>query len=313
MGGLKIILTAWLAVTLSFIALRVLPGDGITAQLRLSGVPQSEIASRRAALGFDDPLYVQYGRYWINLAQGDLGQSLNTQENVTQMIRARLAPTFSLALVALLIAVTFGLVLGCVPTLTEFVAQGTFFFHYVRFLRGASIALTTFALAAPAYWTATLAIFILTHQLAILPSGGTQNIKSLILPALVLGFHVSGAIARVTEASLREVLTQPFIQTARAKGMPFEVVLEHALRVAMLPVFTVTALQAGFLLGGTVIIEIIFTRRGLGSLMIQAVQEQDYPLVQGLVLLSALVYAVTRALAEFLRWLADPRLRISHE
>lgn len=307
---LRFPLTAWLAVTLSFIALRVLPGDGVEAQLRITGVSEQDISRRRAALGLDDPLLIQYGRYVVRMAQGDLGQSITTRENVTDMIRARLAPTISLALLALLFAVMVGLTFGTLPVLGQLTEQNTLPFTVAAYAGWIS---TTLALAAPAYWTATLAIFLISNELALLPSGGTEGIKSIILPALILGFHVGGAIAKVTEASLHETLSQPFLRTARAKGLPVEIIFEHALRVGLLPIFTITALQAGFLLGGAVIIEMIFTRRGLGSLMIQAVQDQDYPVVQGLVLLSALVYALTRGLADLLRRLADPRLRIPHD
>jgi ABC-type dipeptide/oligopeptide/nickel transport system permease component len=306
----RLLFTAWLAVTLSFIALRVIPGDAVETQLRITATPEENIAARRAALGLDKPLPVQYLRYTADLLRGDLGQSLTTREAVTDMIWVRLAPTFSLALLTLLTAIALGLLLGTLPVLRQLMENDTLLFRAAGIAGFFSTALTTLALAAPVYWTATLAIYLISNQLSLLPSGGADGIKSLILPAMILGFHVSGAIARVVEASLRESLSQPFVQTARAKGLPVELVFEHALRVGLLPVFTITALQAGFLLGGTVIIEMIFTRRGLGSLMIQAVQEQDYPVVQGLVLFSALVYAVTRGLADFLRHLADPRLRL---
>lgn len=307
---MRLLFTAWLAVTLSFIALRVIPGDAVETQLRITATSEENIAARRAALGLDKPLPVQYLRYTADLLRGDLGQSLTTREAVTDMIRVRLAPTLSLALLALLTAITLGLLLGTLPVLHQLMEHSTLLFRAAGMVGFFSTALTTLALAAPVYWTATLAIYLISNQLALLPSGGAEGVKSLILPAVILGFHVSGAIARVVEASLCESLSQPFVQTARAKGLPVELVFEHALRVGLLPVFSITALQAGFLLGGTVIIEMIFTRRGLGSLMIQAVQEQDYPVVQGLVLFSALVYALTRGLADFLRHLADPRLRL---
>lgn len=311
MGKLGILLSAWLAVTLSFVALRVIPGDAVETQLRITGTSEQDIAARRTALGLDKPLYEQYFSYMAGLLRGDLGQSLTTREDVTDMIRERLSPTFSLALLALLTAVLLGLLLGTLPVLNQLAEHNTFLYRAAGILGTGSKLFTTFALAAPVYWTATLVIYFFSNQLAVLPSGGTEGVRSLFLPALILGFHVSGAIARVVETSLHDTLRQPFIQTARAKGMPFEVIFEHALRVGLLPVFTITALQAGFLLGGTVIIEIIFTRRGLGSLMIQAVQDQDYPVVQGLTLMSALVYAVTRGLADILRHLADPRLRVT--
>jgi len=304
----RIIFTAWLAVTLVFFALRILPGDAIETQLRATATSPQDIARRRAALGLDQPILIQYGRYLADLGHGDLGDSLISRESVNQMIAARLIPTFSLAITALMLAIGFGLLLGMIAVLDDLYTDHRAAPTLIALLRGISTGITTLALATPAYWTATLIIFAISTRLKWLPSGGNQSMISLILPALVLGFHTSGAIARITETSLRQTLHQPFIQTARAKGLPPLIVFEHALRVGILPVFNVIALQAGFLLSGTVLIEVIFTRRGLGSLLYQAVLDQDYPVVQGLVLVSAIVYAATRLAADLCLTLADPRL-----
>lgn len=272
--------TAWLAVTLTFIALRALPGDAIEDPMRRAGLPQEAIQARRDALGLNDSLPYQYLSYWGDLLQGDLGQSLVTNENITDMIAVRLAPTAALALTALLVATLLGLLLGSVQAW------------------GLSSVMTTLALATPVYWTSTIAISVFSNQR-----------DSLILPALILGFHASGAIARVVKTALSEAYQQPFIQTARAKGLPPEMIFEHAFRVGILPFFSITALQAGFLLGGTIITEIIFTRRGIGRLLYQSVLDNDYPVVQAIVLLSAITYATTRLIADLLARLADPRQR----
>jgi peptide/nickel transport system permease protein len=294
---LRYILTAWIAITLSFFALRVIPGDAVESQLRQSGTSPQDIAAQREAFGLNDPLPLQYADYLGSLAQGDLGVSLVTRERVSDMIAARLLPTIHLAIASLGVAIAVGILIG---TLAGFPVNPP-----LSWLSG---GLITLALAMPTYWTATLAIYLTSHQFGWLPSGGTEGFASLILPALVLGFSIGGGIARVVETTLREILTQPFLQTAYAKGLGWWGIYVHALRASLPPILSIIALQAGFLLGGTVLVEIIFTRRGLGSLLHQAVLNQDYPVVQGLVLLGALVYALTRGIARWLSRRADPRL-----
>ncbi len=291
-------LSTWLALTLTFCALRALPSDAIEARLRASGASPAQVAAGRTAFGLDDPLPVQYANYLVGLPRGDLGISLVTREPVTRMILARLGPTLALSLSALIIATLSGIVLG-----TMAVSRSAW-----GMLAEGLIAL---GLAAPVYWTATLLIYLAAHPLAGwgLPSGGTRGAASVILPALALGFSIGGGIARQTAGALQTQAREAFIQTARAKGLAITGVYGHRLRAAAPAIISIVALQAGFLLSGAVIIEIIFTRRGLGSLLYQAVLDQDYPVVQGLVLLAALVYALLRLAGQSLMQLADPRLR----
>lgn len=295
---IRFALALWLALTLTFILLRLIPGDAISASLTASGTSQTEIERQRAAFGLDDSLSAQYARYWLDLLRGDFGVSLVTRERVSSMISARLSPTLSLALASFGIMSLFGLVFGSLAVLPN------------RLGRILGESLTAFALAAPSYWTATLIIYLFAQRLTALglPSGGSDGLKSLILPALVLGFHSSGGLARVVSAALQDNLYAPYTQTARALGLSAWRVYVWALRASLPPILSMMALQAGFLLGGTVIIEIIFTRRGLGSLLHQAVLNADYPVVQALVLLGALAYSLTRALGALAIRQADPRL-----
>jgi len=287
----------WLALTLAFFALRVLPGDAVENRLRQSATTPEAIAAQRARFGLDRPLSEQYGRYLVGLLRGDLGVSLVSREPVRAVLAARLVPTLQLAGAGLLVALGLGVALGSLS------AAG----RWSGFLGG---AITSLMLAAPVYWTATLAIYLAAHPLKSLglPSGGARGWQSLILPALVLGISAGGGIARVTENALRESFQQTYLQTARAKGLRTGGVWHHAWRPALPAILSITALQAGFMFSGTVMIETIFTRRGLGSLMVQAVLDQDYPVVQGAVLLAALGYALARGAAGILRKLADPRL-----
>jgi ABC-type dipeptide/oligopeptide/nickel transport system permease component len=291
------LLVAWLAVTMAFITLRWVPGDALDATMARVGAPEDEIAARREALGLNDPIGQQYAAYWVGLVRGDLGESLVSGQRVADLIRQNLGPTAALASGALLVGVTLGITLG--------ILAGAFPWRLARYAAEATASL---ALSTPVYWTATLAIYFFTTWLDILPGVGGGGVRYLILPACVLGFHTAGGIAQVTANSLREAAGQDFVRTARAKGLAELDVLDHVLRVGLLPVVAVVALQFGFLLGGTVITETIFVRRGLGQVMLTAIDNRDYPVIQGLVGLAAVVYSLINALADVLYGLIDPRV-----
>jgi len=290
----------WLAVTLAFFALRVLPGDAIQSQLAQSGVDAETIEVRRAEQGLTDPVGVQYFRFLTDILRGDLGYSLLSREPISDMIARSLLPTAALAFGALILASIFGISLGVIGALR--VGGGVSFFARL---------LTSLSLSTPIYYTGTLGIYIFSVLLGWLPSAGASSFNHLILPVLVLGFHTAGSIARVTQANVRDVLDAEFIQVARAKGLSEKaVILRHALQAALLPVVQVIALQAGFLLSGAVITESLFVRPGVGRLLLDATLQQDYPLVQGIVVLSAVTYAALNMLADTVRRLLDPRVRL---
>jgi peptide/nickel transport system permease protein len=281
------VLTLWLAVTLAFFVLRVLPGDAIQAQLLQGGASEQQIAERRAQLGLDQPLLVQYAAYLIGLLRGDLGISLLNGEPVTYLILLRLQPTISLALAALVIASVVGIGLGVFAGLYGKITW------VARLIIDLSVAI-------PVYWTGTLAVFLFTT------SGGVA------IPAVVLGFHAAGAIARVTANEIRQTWHFDFVRTAYAKGLHERtILLRHVLRAVLPPAITVIALQAGVLLSGTVITESLFLRAGIGKLLMERVLLQDYPVVQGVVILSAAAYTLLNIGANVLYVWLDPRLRFA--
>ena len=295
-----IFLVIWLAVTLAFFALRVLPGDAIQAQLVQSGVDEETVDQRRAELGLTDPIGVQYIRFLAGILRGDFGYSLLSREPVSDMIARSLPPTVTLAFGALTLASILGIAAGVLSALR--LGWGISFLARL---------LTNLSISTPIYYTGTLAIYVFSVLLGWLPSAGAGDFHHLILPVSILGFHTAGAIARVTQINMRDVLDAEFIRVARAKGLhERSVILKHALRAAILPVVQVIALQAGFLLSGAVITESLFVRPGLGRLLLDATLQQDYPLVQGIVVLSALVYAALNMLADVMRSLLDPRVRL---
>lgn len=292
------LVVVWLAGSAAFLLLRVAPGDAVDATMARAGASEQQIAAQRAALGLDRPLPIQYARYWWDTLRGRWGASLVNGQPVTELIAQNARPTLTLALASMAIALALGVTLGVADGLERPAA-----------LHWAAGGVASLALAAPVYWTATLAIYTFTVAIAVFPGVGAQHPAALILPALVLGFHTSGSIARVTAARVREASHGDFVRTARAKGLPERDVIDHILRVGLLPVVSVAALQAGFLLGGTVITEMIFVRRGLGQVLLTAVMNRDYPVVQGLVVLAALVYTALNAAADALHTRLDPRTR----
>jgi peptide/nickel transport system permease protein len=296
----SVLVVIWLASTLAFFALRAVPGDAIEAQLVQSGVNRDVIEQRRAEQGLTEPIGIQYIRFLGGILRGDLGRSLISGQSVSELIAQHIVPTAALAINALIVASVAGLLLGVLGALE---LRGGF-----SILARGVVALS---LSTPAYWTGTLAIYIFSAQLGVLPSAGAGRLSQLILPIAVLGFHTAGAIARVVQASVRETLEAEFVQVARAKGLSERAIIwRHVLRASLLPVVTVIALQAGFLLSGTVIVESLFVRPGIGRLLLDSVMRQDYPVVQGIVIFAAIVYALLNMVADTLYRIVDPRVAL---
>jgi peptide/nickel transport system permease protein len=291
---LGMLLVVWLSATLSFFALRILPGDAIQSQLVDAGADKEIIALRRAQQGLDRPLIQQYLFFLSGLVRGNLGYSLVDHRPVAEAILQQLQPTFTLALTSIAFAVILGLTLGIWGTfnhITSMTAQ----------------AFTALALSVPIYWTGTLAIYLFTVQMRISLSDDTTRT---LLPAFVLGFHTAGTIARVIQTNIQQTRQQDFIQTAKAKGLTtFTVFQRHILRPALPPIITIITLQMGFLLSGAVIVESLFVRPGVGTLLLNAVRAQDYPLVQGIIILSAIVYILLNSFADVAAAATDPRIR----
>lgn len=293
---LSLLLTIWLASTLTFVALRVVPGDAIRAQLIQSGASQTQIDALREQMGLDKPVITQYADFLVNLARGDLGDSLLSGQPVSTLIIQRFRHTLTLAIWAMFFATLGGVGLGI---------AGVFDTYVGRFAR----VIVSFSISTPLYWTGTIAIVIFSAQLGWLPSSGTGTLKHLILPVGILAFHTLGSIAQITRVNITNARHAAFVWVARSKGLTEKAILwRHILRVGLLPVITVTALQTGFLLGGAVITESLFVRPGIGRLLLDSTIKQDYPVVQGLVILSAVVYTSLNTLADLLRRWVDPRI-----
>jgi ABC-type dipeptide/oligopeptide/nickel transport system permease component len=285
----------WGVATLVFVVVHLLPGDPALLMLSEAGASAQDVAELRADLHLDDPLPLQYGRYLADLARGDLGRSLFTGRLVTTTIAEQLPSTVELAMAAMAVAIALGTALGVLAA----VRSGTW-------LDSVATAVSIVGVSVPIFWSGLLLIWLLSLRLDLLPATGPDQ---LLMPALVLGFASAGAIARLVRSSLLEALSQDYVNTARAKGLRERtIVLRHALKAAFIPVVTLIGLQFGFLLGGTVVTETIFSRPGIGRLMVNAILWKDLPLVQGIALLAALTYTLLNLAVDVFYAYLDPRI-----
>jgi len=282
-----------------FAMLRLLPGDPAQIMLSESGASAERVAALRRELGLDDPLPVQYWRFLSGALRGDLGRSIQSNRLVTDEIWAQLPSTIELTLAAMMVAIGIGIPLGLLAAT-----------HHNGPLDYGAMALALGGVSMPSFWLGILLILFFSLRLGWLPATGQGGLERLVLPAFTLGFGAAAIIARLVRSSVLEVLRHEFMTTARAKGLGARVVLlRHALKNALIPVVTIIGLQFGALLGGAVVIETVFARRGIGRMAIDAILAKDFPVVQGTVLFAALVYVTVNLVVDLLYSVLDPRIR----
>ena len=285
-----------------FSIMHALPGDPV--QLMLSGAESGSVTPERQEqlreeMGLNDPLYVQYGRFLRGAVTADLGTSVRLRAPVLDLILDRLGSTLALSLGGILFAVIIGVTTGVMAALK----QGSWIDGFSRVLAYAGVSL-------PLFWLGLLLILVFAFWLPWFPPAGSEGLRSLVLPSLSLGLLSAGVISRLTRASLLEVLVEDYVRAAWAKGLPRRIVyLRHALRNAFLPVLTILGLQFGAMLAGAVVTETVFSRPGLGRLVVSAILWKDYPLVQGIVLFMATAYVLVNLLVDLLAAWLDPRVR----
>jgi ABC-type dipeptide/oligopeptide/nickel transport system permease component len=279
--------------------MHLVPGDPIDFMFQGRTLTSEDRALIRERLGLDDPLPVQYLRFLGNAVQGDLGKAIFVQRPVTRIILDELPFTLRLALGGMTLTVLFGLIFGVLAAL----------FHN-SWLDSLIMAVALSGLSVPNFWLGLMLTYIFCAKLNLLPILGDESLAVLILPSFVIGFRASATISRLTRSGLLEVLNQDYIRTARAKGLTERaVVVRHALKNALIPVVTYLGLQFGQLLGGAVVVETVFARRGIGSLTVNAILQRDLPLAQGTVLFVALAYVLTNLSVDVLYAYIDPRIR----
>ena len=295
---------------LVFLMLRLIPGTVVEQMIGADAVVSAAMVEQlRAFFGLDQPWYVQYGRWLGALAQGDLGTSWRTGKPVVALIVERLPVTLELTLMA----VGFALVLGLVAGIVSAVRRDRAVDNVTRV--GALLGLSV-----PVFWQGTMLILFLSIYLRWMPPvvwvdflrDPLKNLTIMLLPAVCLGTASAANIARTTRACMLDVLGSEYIRTAAAKGlMPRLVVLKHALKNALIPIVTVVGLQMGILLGGSVVVEEVFTLPGVGRLVLWSIYQRDYPLTQSTILFVAVMFMTINLLVDLLYACLDPRIRYS--
>ena len=282
-----------------FALMHLTPGNPAEVMLGEFGASAADLARLRSQLGLDEPWYVQYKEFLLGALQGDLGRSFFSKREVLQQVLAAMPQTLLLTGSAILVALAVGIPLGVMAAL-----------RHRTWIDTASMLVSLLGVAMPVFWISLVLILIFAVNLRWLPATGNVGVRSLILPALALGIGVAGLIARLVRSSMLEVLRAEYIVTARAKGVGEHwVVIRHALRNALIPLVTIVGLQIGNLLSGAVVVETVFARQGMGSVLIKAILRKDFPLVQGMILFIAVAYVAINLVVDIAYRVIDPRIR----
>ena len=289
-------------VTLAvFSMLFLVPGDPVKIMLAEFVTTPDQIAQMRAQLHLDEPVLKQYGRFVGNALRGDLGVSIRSRRPVATEITENIGSTGQLALASMLVAIGLGVPLGLLAALGR-----------NSWLDVAAMVVALLGVAMPSFWLGLLLIFVFSLHLGWLPATGGGDLLHLVMPSVALGMIAAAIIARLTRSSMLEVLGQDYVRTARAKGLGgWSVIVRHALRNALIPVVTVFGLQFGNLLAGAVIVETVFSRPGLGRVIVGGILAKDFPLVQGTVLFVATAYVLINVVVDVTYAYVDPRIRIA--
>ncbi|WP_226617772.1 ABC transporter permease [Cytobacillus firmus] len=291
-----------------FMIIHFIPGDPAAAMLG-SQANEEQLAQMREKMGLNEPLFIQFTLWLFNLLQGDLGSSLVSDQTVLSLIANRLPVTLNLIIYSMTISILIAIPLGVISAVKHNTS-----------LDYASMIIALIGISIPNFWAALLLIMIFALNLGMFPATGyvsvseslLLNIKHLTLPAFSLGFIQAGIITRMTRSSMLDVLRQDYIRTVKAKGAsPFTLVFRHALKNAMIPIITIIGINFGLLLGGTVVVESIFSINGIGQLMIHSVLNRDYPVIQGIILVIAAIYIFITLFVDILYTYFDPKIKYS--
>jgi len=297
----RTLLAALVALTVSIISFALLHLSGDLAQaLAGSSATAADIAQVRQAYGLDRPIIVQYADWIARALRGDFGESFFLKVPVGELIADRLPVTLTLGVCALAFALALSLPLGVAAAVRP-----------NSWLDRLALGLSVLGQALPSFWFALILIILFGLKLRWLPVSGSSTWQHFVLPAIALGYYAAPAFMRLTRAGMIEVLASDYIRTARAKGLRTgSVLFKHALRNAVIPVVAVAAVQFGFMLGGSIVIESVFSLHGVGYLGWEAFSRADFPVVQAIVLILACIYVVLTLLADMLSAVLDPRIRV---
>ena len=289
-----------LTVSLLTFSMIYLSGDPAMA-LAGETATQQDIENIRRVYGFDQPIIVQYLSWLGNAVQGDLGRSHYLKTDVSEVIFTRLPNTMILGACAISFALLLAIPLGVVAAMRP-----------NSLIDRMALGLAVVGQALPSFWFALILIFFLGITYRLLPITGTDSWMNFIMPSIALGYYVTPGVMRLTRAGMLEVLGSDYIRTAKAKGLrPLTVLFKHALRNAIIPVVSLAAVQFGFMLGGSIVIETIFAINGLGFLAWESIQRADLPMMQAIVLVLSIIYIIITFLADMMNAWLDPRIRVT--
>ena len=306
---LSAIPTVLLVTFMVFLAIHLVPGDVVDIMLGTQNyLTQDQIEELYREYGLDKPLIVQYGIWVKNLFTFNLGTSLRTGKSVTELLGERFPVTLELAVFSLFFALVIGIPLGIISA----VKRNSFIDNVVR-------VIGLIGLSSPSFWVGAILIVLFSGVFenfnlfgyVSMSNNLVDNLQVMLLPSLTLGLMVSAQILRMTRTSMLDILTQDYVRTARAKGVNSRnLIMKHVLKNALIPVVTLSGIQLGYLLGGTIVIENMFALPGMGRLLLQVVNERDYPVVQGIVLFIGLLIVLLNILVDILYTVIDPRVEL---
>jgi peptide/nickel transport system permease protein len=290
-----------------FFILNLSPGDPAAIILGDQATAEA-LEMKREELGLNDPIFVRYGKYMVNLIHGDLGTSYRNNLDVWEQVMQRFPNTFILAVISTLIALLIGIPTGITSALKQY-----------SMVDNISMIIALIGVSMPVFWLGLMLVILFSLNLKILPSQGMGEgfiplIKSLILPSFSLGAMSAAVIARMTRSSMLDVTRQDYISTARAKGLSEKIITNHhMLKNAMIPIITAVGLQFGTLLGGSMLTETVFSWPGVGRLMIDSIKSKDIPLVLGSVIFLAIMFTVVNLIVDIVYAFVDPRIKSQYK
>jgi peptide/nickel transport system permease protein len=282
-----------------FLMIHLLPGDPVTIMTFGASPTPKQIEALREQMGLNDPLHIQYLKFVSKAVRGDFGRSIRSKHLVINDIKDNIGPTLALTGVGMLVAVVLGFALGLVAALRR-----------NTWIDTGSMTLALAGVSMPSFWLGILLIYFFAVKLDWFPLTGSEGVVRLVLPAIALGWGYAAITARLIRANLIDVMGQEYILTARSKGLSRQLVIgRHAMKNALIPVITIIGLQFGTMLAGAVVIEVLFARQGIGRLLVDAILQRDFPLVQAIVLFIAVFYVISNLLVDVSYAFLDPRIR----
>ena len=285
-----------------FAIMDVAEGDPVYSVVS-ADASEEEIQAAREEMGLTGSLFERYFNYVKGMLHGDLGTSYVSKRDVMETYLTRLPNTLKLASVTMIVALGISIPLGIVAAVNQNSIKDT-----------VSMILALLGLSMPNFWLGLLLILLFSLKLGLFPSSGSEGIKSIVLPAVALGFNHMASIARTTRSSMLETIRQDYIRTVRAKGVAYGVVIrKHALKNALIPTITVIGLQIGYMLGGSVLTETVFAWPGVGRLMVDSINGRDIPMVMGCIILVCATFSVVNLVVDILYGMVDPRIKSQYK